>query len=1167
MQSMKDRGKYFPKLWRHVPLSLALALLAVLSVGMARAQGSSGEITGTVTDPSGAVIPGVSITVTSVQTGQVSTAVSNSAGIYQFPGLNNGNYNLAVSASGFQTYKKNGIVLNVAETLKENIALVVGSSNQTVTVEANALQVQSESNQISTLITGQQISQLATNGRNVTALASLGTGVSGNLPSFNGVTAQGSTATLSFNGMRPDHNNWLINGGEVYDRGSGGKLDVMPSPDVLSEFQVLSSNYTPDYGISSAGTISMVLKSGTQSFHGGLWEFIRNDALDAGYYFSKQNHQASPELRLNIYGGDIGGPVVIPHLYNNSRNKTFFFWSEEWRKLIQGANPSTLNTVPGFDFPTAGQALNYQTINGNAAPVVPVTSDPKKLALYQEDGLVAGKAFPNGVIPANLLDPNAVLFMGTGAIPQPTSTAGGNYTAISSPKQPTDVREDVVRIDHNITDRYHLLGSWIHDQMSQTLYPPMWGPGNQYFTVGNVFQNPSWAAVIKLSQTLSPTLLNETALNVNGNTISTSNVGTYAQPAGWTAGSFFTGNNALNRLPQLKFSGGGPIGTNFSTGYWPWKNSFLDYQIRDDLSWVRGRHSLKFGISYMRSDKNQQLQADTQGDYTFDGSQASGDAYVNFLLGFASSYQQLQSQRTAHWVNNTYSAYVQDNWHATARLTLNLGIRYDGLPHVTEKNNLVANFDPAAYDAASAQTPSSVDGTLNPNGPGFSQPKGAPAAFYLNGMTLAGVNGTPPGLVKNSYLTVQPRLGFAYDVFGNGKTVIRGGAGLFYERVQGNDTYNAAGNSPYSYEPGANSVYFSDPNTSYQTGATAALPVSPVSPTALNTYYPNPGTAQYSFGIQQEFAPSVVFGLGYVGTGGWNQDDKREINDLALSDITDREAVATGKLLQPDGTTISVNNNANLHRHYLGYSNILTEENASNTSYNSLQAALRMEKKHGVSLQLAYTWSHEIDILSGDLSNVSNPYNLKYDRGSGSYDRRNILNANVVYDLPFLLHSSNFAAREFIGGWQVAGVMTAQSGTPLNVTYNGPDTLGLGGNTTNRPNVVAPISYAKTQKSWFSTASFANPVAPWIDPTSTGFGDGRKDSVVGPGLFNWNISLYKDIPLTREGMHFQFRAESFNTFNHTQFNGVDTGNTDKNFGAVTSTYDPRVLQFGLKFIF
>ena len=1142
-------------------LSLLFTLLVLItplfSVGTANAQ-SGGEITGTVTDPTGAVVPNAHVSITSLETGNTHTTVANGSGIFDFPSLNVGDYNLSVSASGFETYKKTGIVMNVAETLKEDVALAIGGSSQTVTVEADALQTQSETNEISTLISGQQMVQLATNGRNVTSLTTLGTGVSTNMPSFNGVAAQTSNANISFNGMRPGHNNWLIDGGEVYDRGSGGKLDVQPAPDVISQFQVLTSNYTPDYGISSGGSVLMELKSGTRAFHGGLWEFIRNDALDADYYFNKKAGQASPELRLNIFGGDIGGPVFIPHLYNNARQKTFFFWSEEWRKYIQGANAATQNTAPASDFPTAGSALAYTPFNNAAAPIVPnVPGNAAYTALELSNGLTPGSPFPNNVIPANMLDPNAVLFLGTGAIPKPNVPGENQY--IASPKQPTYVREDVVRIDHNISDRLHLLGSYIHDQMSQTEYPDQWG-SDTYTTVGEVFANPSWASVVKLSQTLSPTILNETALNVNGNTINITNAGTYTEPAGWSAGSFFQGNNAGNRLPQVQFQGG-PLTTTWGTNYYPWHNSYLNYQLRDDLSWMKGKHAFKFGFSYMRGDKNQQLQADTQGDYTFSNGGAAQDAYVNFLLGFANSYQQLQSMRTDHWINNNYSFYAQDDWHVTSRLTLNLGGRYDALPHVYEKNNQVAVFNPADFNPANAQTPSSSTGNLNPAGPGFAQPAGAAAPFYLNGIELAGVNGAPRGLVQNDYFTFQPRVGFAYDLFGNGKTVIRGGAGVFYERVQGNDTYNVNTTPPYAYQPSANQVFFSNPNQSYTNGATASSPVGPANLTSLSHYYPNPATFQYSLGVQHELAPSIVLGVQYVATSGWNQSDTREINDLPMSALAERQAVATS------GSN-GISGNSNLYRPYLGFGNIKQEENATNSTYNSLQAALRMEKKHGLTLQLAYTWSHEIDVESDDLSTaVSNPYDLKYDKGSGSYDRRNIFNANFVYDVPFPLQSANYLARGFLGGWQVAGVVVSESGSPQDITY-GTDTVGLGGGTNNRPNIVGAISYPKTQKAWFNTAAFAAPAAPWTAAGAggTGFGDARKDAIVGPGLFNWNLSLYKDIPI-HESIKLQFRAESFNTFNHTEWNGIDTGFTDGSFGQTTGTYDPRELQFGLKLLF
>ena len=1167
-----------------VKCALSVVLMTFLGVASARAQ-ENAELKGAVTDPTGAVVPNATITITNTATGEKRTATSNGAGLYDFPNLHIGTYNLQAEARGFSAAQINAIVMNVASTVSENVTLNVGAGVQTVTVTADALHLQTETNEVSSLITGRQITQLATNGRNIVSLTTLGTGVSNNLPSFNGVTAQGSGFGLSFNGMRPDHNDWLIDGGEAYDRGSGGKFDLMPSPDALAEFQVLSSNYSPDYGISSGGTVTMVLKSGGKNYHGELWEFDRNDAFDADYYFAKHSvpNTPTPELRLNIFGGNFGGPAFIPGIYPKDRSKTFFFVNEEWRRYIQGVNPSPANTVPASDFPTAGSALAYMPWNeltasslpagvcnaGVAPPCVPKTSDPAKLALYAADGLTPGNAFPGNVIPSNLLDPNAILFMGTGNIPKPNTGSASNPQYIASPTQPTYVREDVVRIDQDITNKMHLMGHWMHDQMSQTIIPTMWS-GDSYDTVGDMFNNPSWSAVIALSDTISPNLLNEIGLDVNGNTINISPVSaggaSYVEPPGWNAGSFFTGNNALNRLPQVGFAA--PLGTTWTEIYWPWRNAFLDYQIRDDLSWNKGKHSFKFGFSYMRSDKNQQLQADTQGDYSF-GTDFSGDSYLNFLLGFADSYQQLQSLNTAHWINNTYSFYGLDNWHILPRLTLNLGLRWDLLPHVYEKFNQVANFVPSDYNpnATAVLDPSSgaictgVSGTCPAVSPGLTTFKGG--TFYLNGMELAGQNGFPRGIVQNDYFTGQPRIGFAWDIFGSGKTVLRAGVGQFYERIQGNDIYGAATNPPFAYHPLANSVYFSSPTTSAITGGTAATPTFPAGMQNLRYYYPDPATMQYSIGVQQQVAPSAIFAVQYVGSVGWDQSDERDINTLPLGDLVDRQAVATGA-------------NANLYRQFLGYSNITQIESATNQNYNSLQTSLRWQNRHNLTLQFSYTWSHEIDIQSGDLGStniagtggeVSNPFNLKYDRGSGVLDRRNIFNANYDYRLPFWLHGGNVLEHSILGGWEVSGVTVAQSGSPVNITYS-PDTVGLGGGTDNRPDVVANPHGSKNVSKWFNTSAFAPPLAPWAGGTSQGFGSAGKDSVVGPGLFNWNLALFKSIPFTgKENPHLELRVETFNTFNHTEFNGIDSGFTDGNFGQVTSTYDPRELQFGGKFVF
>jgi hypothetical protein len=393
------------------------------AIAIAGAQENT-SITGQVTDSTGAAVPGATVTITQTTTGASKTTQSSGTGLYTFTAIAVGTYNLKATAAGFQTYTKTGIVVDEAATVRADVPLTVGSAAQTVTVQANALQVQSETSEVSNLITGNQVLQLATNGRSVIALTTLGTGVTNQVPSFNNVTAQGASSEINFNGSRYDHNNYLIDGGEVYDRGSGGKLDVAISPDALAEFQVLSSNYTPDYGINSGGTVAMVIKSGSRQFHGGLWEFNRNDAFDADYYFSKLAGQPSPELRLNIFGGNIGGPVIIPHVYNNDRNKTFFFVNEEWRKFIQGASPAVVNTIPSAFFPTAGSPLNYTPLSGNTL-IVPATQDPAKLALYSADGLVAGQPFPTSgpntyTIPANLIDPNAVLFMAV-LSPSPTT--------------------------------------------------------------------------------------------------------------------------------------------------------------------------------------------------------------------------------------------------------------------------------------------------------------------------------------------------------------------------------------------------------------------------------------------------------------------------------------------------------------------------------------------------------------------------------------------------------------------------------------------------------------------------------------------------------------------------------------------------------------------------
>jgi hypothetical protein len=1145
--------------WSFLTVCFAFfTLLLVLTTG-AWGQDNA-TINGTVLDSSGAAVANASISVTNTATGQVRQVTSNTAGIYRFANVGVGQYTLEATAPGFQKYTKTGIIVNVAQTLEEDISFKIGSQEQSVTVEADALQVQAETNELSNLISGQQVSQLATNGRNVTSLAALGMGVSNTLSDYGGVNALTTSNSISFNGTRVSHNIYLLDGGELNDRGCGGCFSSLPSVDALSEFQTLESNYGPDYGIGSGGTITMVLKSGTRDFHGELWEFNRNEDYDANNYFTNLAGQSRPEFRLNVFGGNFGGPLYIPGVFNTDKKKTFFFVNEEWRRQILGSTPSIANTIAADNFPTLGAPLTYNVpSNETTPPIVPLLpNNPTENALYASDGLTPGSPFPNNTIPANLIDQNAVLEMNSGAFPHPNL---GTSQYISSIPQPTDVREDVVRIDHSINSKFQLMGHYLHDAVTQTYYPPLWGDST-YPTVGTQMLNPSWSSTIKLTQTYSPSLLNETTFLFSGNTIHLSPVAganaAFVQPSGWTATSFFPiSDNDGARMPEIDL--GAPYGTNWSSSYFPWKNSYFGYEPKDDLSWTRGRHQFKFGASWLHDPKNQQLQYNTQGTASFNNGTFSGDSYINFLLGDAASFSQLQFLAGKHWVNNNYGFYGNDNWHVSSRLTLNLGLRYDAMPHAYERYNQFANFVAADYNY-SLGNPVTAAGTLSPS----SLTSFGGQSFYLNGMREAGANGFPVGVVKNNYNTLEPRVGFAYNLFGDEKTVIRGGLGLFYERVQGNDVYNAALNPPFAYIPSATNILFSDPNTSALTGLTTAQ-TFPSALTNLEYNYRNPGTAQFSFGLQRQLAQSVVAVVQYGGSRGWDQSDDRAVNTLPETandpnapglPYYDREGVANGTL------------NANYYRIFPGFSGITQEENETNFSYNSLQMGLRMENRHGLTVQVAYTWSHQIDEVSYDLNGISDPFNLKYDRGSGVLDRRNVFNANYVYNLPFFAHNSNRALHTALGGWVFSGVTIAQSGTPYYITYNGADTLGLGGiNGGNRPDQVAPVSYPKTRQAWFSASSFASPLAPWNGGTNDGFGTARKDAVVGPGRFNFNLSLFKTIEFREGGPSFELRFESFNTFNHTQFNGVDTGSTDGNFGQVTSAYDPRVLQIGGKFHF
>jgi hypothetical protein len=1121
--------------------------------------------------------------------------------LYDISGLNPANYDVKVTAKGFEAYAQHGVVVNVSSTDRIDIKLTVGSESQTITVEADALAVQSDSNVVSTLISAEQISEIATENHNFAALAALGLGVSSALPDSNTPGAVGSNFTISVNGLRQSHNIWLIDGGESDDRGGAGGMQIQPAQDAIAEFTMLTSNYPPDYGISSGATISLSLKSGTQKFHGEAWEENRNTDYDANSFFNKYNGATNPRptVHYNIYGFNVGGPLYVPKVYNSSKKKTFFFWDEEWRKTVNLASSNNA-TIDPADVPTAGtdlvyKAPTYDTTRKLVVPNVSLTSD-YYLNKLKPLGLTPGAAFPNNTIPHALFDTNAVTYFGAGILPKPN--VGATDYNVASVSLPFVVRDDIIRIDHNFNDKWAILGHYIGDTENQNEGGPELGwCGCNYNTLTSILSSPSHSAAIKLSGTISPNLLVEASINYDGNAIDITPSANTFLPSSWTVSpvvpayaitrKVWPGMGWANSLPN---GNGGGISEDTATE--PYHNAAQDYEPKLDVSYTMGKHAFKFGFSYNRYTKNQMLYGDEQGYYNW--GQLSNDTLMDTLLGLSSGYSQDLLAPIRHYVNQTPSVYAMDNWHVTPRLTLQLGLRYDALPHAWERQNYLGNFNQSTYLTSPSNAPIwDASGAIDPASPHLYTFQGI--SSYINGTNLAGVNGYPVGVVTNDYKTLQPRVGFSEDMFGNGKTILRGGFGTFYERMQGNDIFGVATSAPFNPSlnigSGSSGVYFTTPGKNWNTGVSIS-PNSLIfagSGDSLAQTYKAPAVAMYSLGVQRELAPSLVWVVQYVGNLAWHQN----IVDNALNSLS--PSIGTVNIASPlqaanmqdarcvagdgsnkyaggaydSGCTAGFNNygGMNAFRQFPGYAGISQDQNTTTGTYNGFQTGVRVQNKWGLSGEVDYTYSHEIDLTSYDRTNIDNPWNLKYDKGSGALDRRQILSVNYIYKLP-LFNKAQGLVHSVAGGWEIAGTFVDQSGVPVPIgisTPGGYDPVGLGGGYSNRPNITNPgvkMTYPKKVSQWFDTSRIDNAVVPsWLGGNNLGFGNIGKDAMVGPGRVNFTTSLYKSFQIYEQA-RFELRFESFNTFNHTEFNGVNVGS-----GAINSTQDPRALELGGKFVF
>ncbi|MFZ1087516.1 MAG: hypothetical protein WAN35_21340, partial [Terracidiphilus sp.] len=932
-----------------------------------------------------------------------------------------------------------------------------------------------------------------------------------------------------------------------------------------------------------------------------------------------------PAVHYNIYGFNVGGPLFIPKVYNSNKNKTFFFWNEEWRKT-SGVASSNNATIDPADVPVAGKDLvyklpTYAAVGGITGLVVPNVSclgcDPKHPnndSAYFENvlkplGLQPGAAFPANTIPHSLFDPNAVLYLDSGILPAP-NVGSTDYNVASVPT-PLKIRDDIIRVDHNFNDKWAILGHYIGDTENENEGGPELGwCGCNYNTLTSILSSPSHSAAIKLSGTITPNLLVEASINYDGNEIDiipggSAGVSTY-KPSTWTVAPVvpayaitrqtWPGMGWNSTLPN---GNGGGISEDTATE--PYHNAAQDYEPKIDVSYTTGKHQFKAGFSYNRYTKNQMLYGDEQGFYNWGA--LTGDTLMDTLLGLSSKYSQNLVAPIRHYVNQTPSVYVNDNWHVTPRLTLQLGLRYDALPHAWERQNLLGNFVQSTYNA-SALPIWDASGAIDPTSPDLYTYAGI--SSYINGTELAGQNHTPVGVVTNDYETLQPRVGFSEDLFGNGKTVLRGGFGTFYERMQGNDIFGVATSAPFDPSLGVSNTIFSTPGTSWNTIDPATGKGVTILPTSLifagngdsiATTYKAPAVAQFSLGVQHELLPSLIWVVQYVGNIAWHQNvinnalnafspsiSKGNVaSPLDTPDVEDVRQVAgdgsghytvngqpvTKSNPSPDTYSAGFKNygNDNAFRQYQGYLGISQDENTTNGNYNGFQTGLRVQNRWGLSGEIDYTYSHEIDLTSYDRTNLDNPWFPKYDKGSGALDRRQILSVNYIYKLPIATKSTGIV-KSLAGGWEIAGTIVDETGVPVNVGLSTPnggyDPVGLDGGYSNRPNKTpgGKLAYPKKVAQWFDTSRIDNNVTPsWLGGANLGFGSWGKDTLVGPGRVNFTTSLYKSFAIYGTA-RVEMRFESFNTANHAEFNSVNTGS-----GALNGTQDPRNLELGAKVVF